>query len=151
MINRAWFVCFLECLLHYENLTSSMVFLGLLSVSVLSVWILCFLSSTVWTFNIICLYFTIELASEWGGHEMSTLWHHHPEKRWMWLDLLFDVQNRNLLGYETSSLGTKCKYSHTYSTRSTVLLQRWVTHLTCRPFFSFCRALVTHLVAVDVE
>lgn len=57
----------------------------------------------------ISLYLNIEPATEWGGHEMSTVWHRRPEKRWLWLDLLFDVQDRNLLGHQTSTLGPKCK------------------------------------------
>lgn len=53
-------------------------------------------------------------ATEWRGHEMSTLWHHRPEEGWLWLALLFDVQDGNLLGDQAGALGPKCNTSPFY-------------------------------------
>lgn len=86
------------------------------------------------------LYLNIEPATEWRGHEMPTVWHHHPEKRWLWLDLLFDVQDRNLLGHQTSSLGPECKniYLHTVGFR---IQESQLTRWNCEYDFFFCCTL----------
>lgn len=66
---------------------------------------------------------------------MSTVWHRHPEKRRLWLDLLFDVQDGNLLGHQTSPLGTKCKKIFT-CTRSKKALGWFLIQQNMT--FSFC-------------
>lgn len=94
--------------------------------------------------NLISPYFHAEHATEWRGHEMPKVWHHCPEERWLWLDLLLDVQDRNLLGHQTSSLGAKCK-SSLLSKRFSLCIFK-----AAYDFFSFfvsCRGGVTHLEA----
>lgn len=63
----------------------------------------------LFTFYTIPLHFNTEPATERGGHEVPTVRHHRPEKRRLRLDLLLDVQDGNLLGHQTSSLGAECK------------------------------------------
>lgn len=97
----------------------------------------------------VSVWFNTEPATERGGHEVSAMWHHRPEERRLWLDLLSDVQDRNLLGHQTSSLGPKrkkniCLYVATYPSKVAHAFDFFFSFL----FFSY-RAGATHPVAVD--
>lgn len=109
------------------------------------------LSLATYSCDLVPPYVITEPATERRGHEMPTLWCRSPEERWLWLDLLFDVQDRNLLGDQTGTLGPKCNVtSFTPLFRglerlaSAFELEIWLFYL-----FVLCRAGATHLGAAD--
>lgn len=99
-------------------------------------------------FVIHSLYLNVAPAAERRGHEMPAVRHHRPEEGRLRLDLLFDVQDGNLLGHQTSSLGPERTNTHS-------LTGCWFAHVFERRKMTsslvLCRAEAIRRAVVDVR